>query len=44
MRAAVQRTSADVWTTPYQSTVRRSSWYAGFALETRQVTVSVGNH
>lgn len=31
--AAVHRTRAEVWTTPYHKTVNSSSWYAGFALE-----------
>lgn len=33
IRAAVHRTSAEVWTTPYHRTVSSNSWYAGLALE-----------
>lgn len=33
IRAAVHRTSAEVWTTPYHRTVSSNSWYTGLALE-----------
>lgn len=31
--AAVHRTSAEVWTTPYHRTVSNNSWYTGLALK-----------